>query len=239
MIITDIHMHIVPDVDDGSQSIEESVALLRMSASQGIGTVIATPHSWGIDDCGFDYMLSRYEDLRRAVQERQIPVQLYLGCEMLVFVDTVDDCIRKLDAGRYPAMCGTRYVLTEFDPGRYSQEDADYCINRILLAGYTPIIAHVERYPLPSIECVRKMKAAGALMQINAYSIVNEIKERTRNNANALLSEQLVDFIGSDAHRLDHRPPIISDGVEAISRIYSDEYVKMVLTLNPTNLLHT
>ena len=135
-------------------------------------------------------------------------------------------------------MCGTRYVLTEFDPGWYSQEDADYCIRKILSAGYTPIIAHVERYPLPSIECVRKMKDAGALMQINAYSIVNEIKERTRNNANALLSEQLVDFIGSDAHRLDHRPPIIADGVTAITQLYSDEYGKMLLALNPTNLLH-
>ena len=50
--------------------------------------------------------------------------------------------------------------------------------------------------------------------------------------------EQLVDFIGSDAHRLDHRPPIIADGVAAIPQLYSDEYVKMVLALNPTNLLH-
>ncbi|MBR2605772.1 MAG: hypothetical protein IKE11_08840 [Clostridia bacterium] len=238
MIITDTHMHIIPGVDDGSPSMEESITMLHISAEQGVGRVIATPHSWGIDDCGFDYMLTRFEDLKTAVKQRQIPIHLHLGCEMLVYASTVDDCIRKLDAGRYSTMCGTRYVLTEFDPGWYSQEDADYCIRKILSAGYTPIIAHVERYPLPSIECVRKMKAAGALMQINAYSIVNEIKERTRNNANALLSEQLVDFIGSDAHRLDHRPPIISDGVEAISRLYSDEYVKMVLALNPTNLLH-
>ena len=238
MIITDAHMHIIPGVDDGSPSLEESITMLQMSAKQGVGQVIATPHSWGIDDCGFDYMLSRVKDLKTAVKQRQIPIQLHLGCEMLVYASTVDDCIRKLDAGKYPTMCGTRYVLTEFDPGWYSQEDADYCIRKILSAGYTPIIAHVERYPLPSIECVRKMKDAGALMQINAYSIVNEKKERTRNNANALLSEQLVDFIGSDAHRLDHRPPIIADGVAAISRLYSDAYVKMVLALNPTNLLH-
>lgn len=238
MIITDIHMHIIPGVDDGSPSLEESVKMLRMSVKQGVGRVIATPHSWGIDDCGFEHMLSQFEKLIVAIQQRQIPVQLHLGCEMLVYASTVDKCVRKLDDGRYPTMCGTRYVLTEFDPGWYSQEDADYCIRKILSAGYRPIIAHVERYPLPSIECVRKMKDAGALMQINAYSIVNEKKERTRNNANALLSEQLVDFIGSDAHRLDHRPPILADGVAAIPQLYSDEYGKMVLEKNPISLLH-
>lgn len=83
MIITDIHMHIIPGVDDGSRNIEESVSLLHMSVAQGVGTVIATPHSWGIDDCGSDHMLSQYEDLRRAIKERQIPIQLYLGCEIL------------------------------------------------------------------------------------------------------------------------------------------------------------
>ena len=67
MIITDIHMHIIPSVDDGSQSIEESVTLLQISAAQGVETVIATPHSWGIDTCGFDYVLSQFEDLKKAV----------------------------------------------------------------------------------------------------------------------------------------------------------------------------
>ena len=237
MIITDTHMHIIPNVDDGSPSLEESITMLQMSAEQGVGRVIATPHSWGTDDCGIEYMLSQFEDLKTAVQQRQIPVELYLGCEMLVYASTVDNCIRKLDAGKYPTMCGTRYVLTEFDPGRYSQEDADYCIRKILAAGYTPIIAHVERYPLPSIECVQKMKDIGALMQINAYSIVNDKKERTRNNANVLLSERLVDFIGSDAHRLGHRPPVVADGVDAMIRLYSEEYARKVLEDNPQNLL--
>ena len=112
MTVADIHMHIIPDVDDGSRSMEESITLLRMSAAQGIGTVIATPHSWGIDTCGFEYMLSQYEVLKRTLRERQIPIQLHLGCEMLVFIDTVDDCIRKLNDGSYPTLAGSRYVLT-------------------------------------------------------------------------------------------------------------------------------
>ena len=156
---------------------------------------------------------------------------------MLVYASTVDDCIRKLNAGKYPTMCCTRYVLTEFNPKWYSQVDADYCIGKLLSAGYTPIIAHVERYPLPSIECVRKMKHAGALMQINAFSIVNEKKERTRNNANALLSERLVDFIGSDAHRLDHRPPVIADGVASLIERYTEDYGKLITRINPLSLI--
>ena len=78
MIVTDVHMHIIPGVDDGSKSIQESITLLQRSVAQGVGTVIATPHSWAIDRCGVEYMLSRFEDLKRAVNELEISVQLFL-----------------------------------------------------------------------------------------------------------------------------------------------------------------
>lgn len=237
MIITDIHMHIIPGVDDGSQSMEESIALLHMSAAQGVGTVVATPHSWGIDTCGFEYMLSQYRDLKKAVRERQIPIQLYLGCEMLVFAHTVDDCIWKLNDGSYPTLAGSRYVLTEFDPYE-AFCDMKQCIEKLIAAGYIPVIAHAERYRMITMPDIREMKELGALIQINAYSIVNEKNARTRQLANDCLSERMVDFIGSDAHRLSHRPPMIEDGIAAMKQLYSEEYTRIILEENPQKLLH-
>ncbi len=236
MTVTDIHMHIIPGVDDGSQSMEESIVLLRMSAAQGVGAVIATPHSWGIDTCGFEYMLSQYEDLKKTVREQQIHIQLFLGCEMLVFAHTVDSCIRKLNDGSYPTLAGSRYVLTEFDPYE-AFYDMKQCIERIVAAGYIPVIAHAERYRLITMQNIRNLKELGALIQINAYSIANEKNAQTRQLANDCLSERSVDFIGSDAHRLDHRPPVIADGVEAMTQLYTEEYARKVLEDNPRNLL--
>ena len=232
MIVTDIHTHIIPDVDDGSRSEEESIAMLQMSAAQGVGTVIATPHSWGIDDCGFDYMLSRFEDLKRTVAERNIPVQLYLGCEMLVFSHTVDACIRKLNDGRYPTLAGSRYVLTEFYPDE-TPDDMVNCVERIATAGYVPAIAHAERYRKITLPDIRALKNLGAMIQINAYSIANEQNARTIQLANECLTKRMVDFIGSDAHRLDHRPPLIEDGINALVEHYSKDYAKRVIMLNP------
>lgn len=236
MIVTDIHMHIVPGVDDGSRSEEESIALLRMSATQGVSTVIATPHSWGIDACGHEYMLSRYEDLKRAVKERQIPIQLHLGCEILVFADTVDDCIRKLNHGRYPTLAGSHFVLTEFDPYE-TRDDMEVCLKRIVAAGYIPVIAHAERYRRITISDIRVLKDLGAMVQINTYSITNEKNVQTKRLANDCLSERLVDFIGSDVHRLDHRSPRIEDGVDALIENYTEEYAEQVAMLNPEQML--
>lgn len=236
MNITDIHMHVVPDVDDGSRSLEESISLLERSVTQGVRTVIATPHSWGIDHCGSDHMLSRFGDLKKAVRDREIPIKLYLGCEMLVYRHTVENCIRKLDDGRYPTMVDSRSVLTEFDPYE-SRSDMEACIQRILEAEFVPVIAHVERYHRITADDVRALKDLGALIQINAYSIANEADPQIRQLANDCLSERMVDFLGSDAHRLNHRPPVIGDGISALIERYSEEYAKLVTEQNPQNLL--
>ena len=233
MAITDTHTHIIPGVDDGSRSLEESITMLRMSVNQGVGAIVATPHSWGIDNCGVKHMLSQYEDLRRVVEERQIPVELHLGCEMLVDADTVDACIRKLDAGRYPTLAGSRFVLTEFDPYE-TRDNMEHCLERIIAAAYVPVIAHVERYRRIAMPDVKALKSLGAMIQINAYSIANEKNAQTRQLANDCLSERLVDLIGSDAHRLDHRPPVIEDGAVAIIQLYSKEYAQKLMTSNPS-----
>lgn len=236
--IADIHMHIVPDVDDGSGSMKESMMLLRLAVEQGVGTIIATPHSWAIDECGMDHALTRFRKLQKAAGEIRIPVELYPGCEMLVFPGTVDLCIDKLDDGRYPTLAGSRYVLTEFMP-TVSQDDMELCIEKIAAARYIPVIAHAERYENSTADGVRTLKKLGAMVQINAYSIANEQNKRIRDLANALLSERLADFIGSDAHRLNHRPPIIAQGIATLREQYPENYVKRVVSQNADELLIT
>ena len=113
----------------------------------------------------------------------------------------------------------------------------ELCISKIAAAGYVPIVAHAERYKHSTVSGIKALKALGAMIQINFYSIVNEQKAHTRETANALLAEKLVDFIGSDAHRLDHRPPVIRDGIDALPARYSKDYVWKIAIENPRKIL--
>lgn len=234
--ITDIHMHIIPGVDDGSSSMEESLKEIRMSAVQGVGAIFATPHSWAIEDDP-KKMLKRFQMLKDEVRLKQIPVRLYLGCEVLCYPYDIEETIGMLLNGTFPTMGDTRYVLTEFDPHSHKADGAFYCIDRLLEADYIPIIAHAERYGFMSVEAAGKMKAQGACIQINAYSVVNDPKERTRNLANAFLKERLADFVGTDAHSLSHRPPVLKEGIREIVNRYTLEYAEKILIYNPKELL--
>ncbi len=237
-LMTDVHMHIIPGIDDGSGSMEESLEEIRMAAAQGVSLIFATPHSWAIEN-GHPKMRERFHALQEAVREEQIPVTLALGCEVLCDSDEVEDRIRRVKEGTFPTMGGTKYVLLEFYAHGGSIIDALYCIDQFISAGYTPIIAHAERYDFTTVENVREMKAHGAKIQINAYSVVNESKDSTRRLANALLDEQLVDLVGSDSHRLNHRPPVLKEGITAIRKRFTAEYAEKILSGNAEEWLIT
>lgn len=222
--ICDIHMHVIPGIDDGSKSINESLEMLLESVRQGVGAVIATPHSWAIDECGIDLVNKRFAELKQAASEVGIPVELLLGCEVLVSKDTIDECIRKLDDGTYPTMgISSSHVLTEFDPYWYDQEEAEYCVKRLVEAGYTPIIAHAERNGISTDEAMRLFKL-GARIQVNLYSIADEPRKEIRETAHRLLGFGLVQYVGSDAHRMTHRPPVIESGIKECRALFSNWY---------------
>ena len=234
--IVDTHIHIVPGVDDGSRSLAESAEMILLSIRQGVETFFATPHSFAFE-MGQERVLRRFEELKRFAETEGFPVRLLLGCEMQVWPDTVDACVDRLAAGVYPTMAGTRFVLTEFDPYSFAQDDAEYCVGKIRAAGFSPIIAHAERYRFTTPEGARTLRDAGARIQINAYSISRERTAWIRDSANALLSERLVDFIGTDAHRMDHRAPDAAEGIAAFARLYGEAYAEEVCVLNPRRLL--
>lgn len=231
--VTDIHMHVIPGVDDGSRSIEESCEMLRLAAEEGIQTVFATPH-----DTAFLYadVEKAFLRLREAVRAQGIPIELYLGCELRISDDTAGQRLRWLNSGAYPTMGDSRCVLLEFVFGTPLQEYL-YCIDRIRRGGYTPILAHLERYAQVDLPFAKALRSAGALVQINAYSIADERNDAVRQRANLLLSERLVDFLGTDAHRTDHRPPLFRSGMDTLRRLYTEEYASLVAARNPQKYL--
>ena len=240
MSLTDIHMHVIPCVDDGARSMDEALDMIRLAVSQGVDTIFATPHSSAFDDyevpLSFSYgksadiVKAQFEALRERVRDEGIPVRILLGCEVNCEDSDIRQIVDLLDTGIYPTMNGTKYVLAEF--WQPQEVDAFYRVERLLEARYTPIIAHAERYHFINTDTAAALRKMGARIQINYYSLGEEKKASTSEKARSLLAARLVDFLGSDAHQLDHRPPAIRQGAEYVRKTCEAEYAEKVLRGN-------
>jgi protein-tyrosine phosphatase len=233
--ICDIHSHIVPSVDDGSLSIEMSIEMLRNAYKQGVSSIVCTSHG----SCDINSYIENFNKLQRQAEVENINVNLYHGCEIYCDDDIIKEIVDELNHGNLTTINGTKYVLIEFNP----YETADVilkCVKGVSLAGYTPIIAHVERCYGLSMEpqYIYALKQHGCLFQINAYSIVEESNKLIKDFARKLLNENLITFIGSDAHRTTHRPYMIDSGVNYIYQHCDIEYAKDICYRNAQHILH-
>ena len=233
--MVDIHIHVIPGIDDGSDNLEESLSMLRIAAAQGVTSVVATPHSSAFD-FGYDQVLREYEALKSAVSEEKIPVRILLGTEILCYESDMDEIIHYLQNGIYPTLNRTRYVLAEFFPNA-ANKAIYYCLRRLQEAGFIPVLAHAERYHNFDLESAIELHSEGVLIQINVYSVRQENYDRIKKRARKLLEHQLVDFVGSDAHGMQHRPPSYTTGVEYMYMNYERNYVDRILQDNAIKLL--
>lgn len=231
----DTHIHVIPNVDDGSDTLEESLSMLRCAAKQGVTAVIATPHSSAYD-FGYESVLREYQLLRQTVSAEGIPVRVSLGTEILCYESDMDEIIHFLREGIYPTMNGTCFVLAEFFPNA-ARKAVFCCLKRLQEAGYCPILAHAERYRYIDVHSACELHNAGVYLQMNIYSVKEEQNDRIRIQARGLLENGLIDFAGSDAHRITRRPPRYTEGVEYMYRKYDRAYIDRILVENPEGLL--
>lgn len=233
--IVDIHMHVVPGYDDGSESIEESLEMLRLAESQGVTDVFCTSHNGYSREAGEQYRDS-FARLEQAVNEENINIRLHKGCEVRCAAEYMDDIVYGLDNGIFSTLGNSKYVLTELYPDAKPSE-ALTIIKALTEHGYKPIIAHMERnYNITGL-MVRLLIQSGALIQVNAYSFADDTDMDIRERARELLRNKYVHFIGSDAHRIDYRPPKVEAGVRYILENVDDEYASQILNANLSLLL--
>ncbi len=204
----DIHMHLIPGVDDGAADMEMALSMALRAMDQGVTAIIATPHSAAFD--GDPQRTVEQFNRLRAGLSRLLPV--YLGCEVYCAPERMRTVTEALKTGRYPRMNGTSYVLTEFSPW-VTEEDALVCAAALLRDGWKPVLAHVERYERLR-SSVTALRAMGCLMQINAYSLYDEEDAAIRTFAQRLALDRVADVLGTDAHRTYHRPPSVRMGLK-------------------------
>lgn len=233
----DIHMHLIPGVDDGAENVEMALTMLLRAGDQGIRGIFATPHSSAFEEdrLGTGEAYRRLRD-RAARVFPDIP--LYPGYEVYCEKARMRDVVAGLRSGKYPTMNGTEYVLMEFSQW-VQPEAAAPCVEALAGAGYRPIVAHMERYRYlrDNMALVEGFRELGAKIQINAYSLYDEMDNSIRNWARRLVLERKADFLGTDAHRTYHRPPSAEMGLHWLYEHADPAYADAVSWGNAQKLL--
>lgn len=227
----DLHCHILPQMDDGSQSLADSMAMARLAVSSGVTAMAATPHCV---DGGAGEIRDRVLLLREALEDADIPLRLYIGMEIFGTEATA----RLLRSGRLLTLNNSRYPLIEFNfRGRGERETE--ILRDVLEAGFLPVVAHPERYDYvqEQPELINLWKNMGCLFQINRGSLMGRFGSGAQNMALELVHRGFSAVVASDGHSPRMRTPWMEDVFKFLSREVSPAAAEYLLLHNPRKIL--
>jgi protein-tyrosine phosphatase len=224
-IAVDMHSHVLPGIDDGAQNPQESVALVREMIALGIKKIIATPHIM------VDYYRNTPETINNALEllkaelaKEQIDIPVEAAAEHY-FDETFE---RRVVDGELMVMPGG-HVLFEFS-FITPPPNAAPVFQKLKDKGYKPILAHPERYPYLDLDQLRGFRDWGVLLQINTISLTGYYGRESRKAAEAMIDNDLVDFISSDMHHLRHAEALRNAlKLPYVERLMSDYPLKNIM----------
>ncbi|MEZ0485094.1 tyrosine-protein phosphatase [Fibrella aquatica] len=195
----DMHSHLIPDIDDGVKSLDETLICLKQFAEWGIRKVITTPHvsrDWYPNTPAI--MQEGLARVQALIDEHQLPITLELAAEYLLD----DFFIEQLNRGELLTFGEKRYLLVETGWSAPPYQLTDMLF-RIQTRGYVPVLAHPERYKYyhTDREALAQLRETGCLFQLNWMSLSGRYGSQVERQARFLLERKWVSFIGSDLHR--------------------------------------
>ncbi|HEX3455790.1 MAG TPA: CpsB/CapC family capsule biosynthesis tyrosine phosphatase [Gaiellaceae bacterium] len=210
----DLHSHILPGVDDGPTTIEESLEIARRAAADGVRIIAATPHVRDDYPTSAETMERLVAEVRKAVLEAEIPVDVRPGGE--IAIDWLDR-LSEDDIGRFGLGGSPRYLLVEFPYSGWPLSLHEW-IFQLVTREITPVIAHPERNADVQRDPseLRPLVDAGALVQVTAASLDGRIGRSAKTAAFELIDRGLAHLLASDAHTPDVREGGLAGAVEAV-----------------------
>lgn len=223
----DLHSHLLPAVDDGSRSVEQSVKVLNSLAQEGVTDVCLTPHlkaskAEAGPPPGHENAFAQLK-----AQAPTIP-SLHRGAEIML-----DRPLTKpVATARKVTLAGTHYILVEF-PRLVAVDIINAALSQVLELGLLPVVAHPERYSACSVPAVRHWKRLGAMMQVDSTTLLTSQARGQR--ARQLIAEGLADIIAGDNHGDDRS---VATGAKLLKAQDGTEQVELLTVTNPSAILH-
>jgi protein-tyrosine phosphatase len=217
----DIHCHLLPSIDDGADSWEHSLAMARMAAADGIGTVIATPHQLGaFGHNSGELIVTRTTELQQSLDSQRIPLQVLPGADVRIEPGLAE----ALHAGRVLTLGNHRkHVLLELPHELYFPlEEVLESLHRIGVVG---VLSHPERNQglLKQPHLIQPLVARGCLMQVTCGSLLGAFGPGPRQLAEWLLRERLAHFLATDAHSPTSRRPLMGRAFERVVELVGQD----------------
>lgn len=231
LMFFDIHSHILPNVDDGAKTIEDSLELLKLLKEQGVTAVLATPHFYPQDDNLSEFTekcAKAFDSLNNEAKKNELPIILK-GSEMLYFKGISESTSLK-------ELClnNSNFLLLELVDKVITPSLFEEIINLSNNLGIIPIIAHIERYYKAKNyrSFLKFIKEHNILTQVNANAFFIPSYKRVIKK---LFKMEIVNFIASDTHSPSFRPPMITDALSFIEEKFGKD-IKDKLIANSNNL---
>lgn len=226
----DIHTHILPGVDDGAPDMQTAMELINQAREAGTRSILLTPHYRGVYKKNTTQHLHEvFDDFRQTVREAHPDMQLYLGHE----VHYQSEVPERLSRDEILTIAGSDYVLLEFR-GSSLRSQILAAVMELLQYGYRPIVAHAERYDAfcKDPKLANEIAAMGALIQVNADSILGKRGSAAKRLCHTLLKSGLVHFVGSDAHDTTDRAPDLRKCYWHVRENYGAQYAARLFYQN-------
>ncbi len=225
----DIHTHLVFDVDDGSADLDTSIFLIEEEKKQGVTDIICTPHyRKGMFESSREKISEHFNILKQNAKN----INLYLGQE--IYVQSYNSFKKILENKQVFTMNNTQYLLLEFS---YTREiDISEIVFLASLYNYKVIIAHIERYEYLSSDNILEIIQSGALIQMNASSVIGKYGLKIKKRCKKYLKQQYISFIASDIH--SNRKNHLQKCYNYMNKHYNKQYVQDIFYNNAKILIN-
>ncbi len=235
--IADIHCHILPELDDGAASVSVSLEMARLAKKSGVDIVVATPHSLEAERNPrfFERVLDATDFLNDCLFEENIDLKIIPGMEIFA----TDDTLSLLNSGLLLPLGNTDNVLIEFDFDD-SLHRMGYILYELVNGGYTPVIAHPERYfdVIGNPEVADEWIDMGCKLQINKGSILGRFGAEAAHTARDFIRHGKAFAVASDAHGAAYRTPHMGEAADELIRLTDEKTAKDLLCTNPYKILN-
>lgn len=234
----DLHTHLLHGIDDGAQTLSESLALARAAVADGITAAAMTPH---IHPGRFDnvktHILAHVAAFQKALQHEGIALQVHPGAEVRLGVESFEQIL----AGEVPFLGrvnGCDVLLLEL-PHQHIPVGSQQLVNKLLSMNIRPLIAHPERNKavMDDPRRIQPFVDAGCWLQVTAGSITGDFGSAAKKVALSLLEDDWVHVVATDAHNLSARPPKLSQARQAVARLLDEDTAQLLFHTRPARIL--